>query len=213
MSHYETLDVGQDASADQIKQAFRKKASAAHPDRHGGNNEQMAAVNKAYEVLGDPERRARYDETGDDDQPDSIEKRALHQLVGFFELVLEMDGNLIALVRKHMQEGEDAAANEVNNLKRKVGKLTGRRNKIKVKSGENLVHLIIDGQVKAANARIAALEDAIAVGKVARKLLEDYISEEQEPKNDLMFHDQLVEMMNRHYATNSPFGGSSKGPW
>lgn len=180
MTHYETLGVPPDATAEDIKKAYRRRSSKAHPDK-GGNTELMAAVNQANDVLSDAERRQRYDETGDDDQPETMEQRAMQSLTRFFDMVLEEDGNLIALVRENMRIGEENAMDEIKTLTRKVTRLSRRRDKIKVKSGVNLVHMLIDGQVATANRRIAALEDAVAVNKIAKKLLDEYVSDEPVP--------------------------------
>lgn len=48
-----------------IKKAYRKATLKAHPDKEGGSEEKMAALNEAYEVLSNPELRARFD-NGDD---------------------------------------------------------------------------------------------------------------------------------------------------
>jgi len=61
--YYEVLGVGKDASADEIKKAFRKLAIEYHPDR-GGNEEKFKEVNEAYEVLKDEKKRQRYDQFG-----------------------------------------------------------------------------------------------------------------------------------------------------
>lgn len=66
MSHYEVLGVQQDASIDDIKKAYRKLAMKHHPDR-GGDAEKFKEIGQAYEVLSDPDRRARYDQFGTDD--------------------------------------------------------------------------------------------------------------------------------------------------
>lgn len=55
MSFYDTLGVERSATAEDIKNAFRKKASAAHPDRAGGSSDVMTELNQAYEVLGNLE--------------------------------------------------------------------------------------------------------------------------------------------------------------
>jgi len=65
--YYEVLGVARDATADQIKSAYRKAAMQYHPDRNPGNKEaeeRFKELNEAYQVLSDPERRAQYDRFG-----------------------------------------------------------------------------------------------------------------------------------------------------
>ncbi len=65
--YYEILGVGREASADEIKLAYRRLAMKYHPDRNRDNPEADAkfkACSEAYEVLSDPEKRSRYDRFG-----------------------------------------------------------------------------------------------------------------------------------------------------
>ena len=65
--YYKILGVPKDASAADIKKAFRKLAREYHPDVakvKKGAEEKFKEINEAYEVLGDPENRSKYDELG-----------------------------------------------------------------------------------------------------------------------------------------------------
>lgn len=61
--YYEVLGIGKDASADEIKKAFRKLAVEHHPDQ-GGDEAKFKEANEAYEVLKDQAKRQRYDQFG-----------------------------------------------------------------------------------------------------------------------------------------------------
>ena len=65
--YYEVLGVSKDASADDIKKAYRKMAMKYHPDRNPGDKEaeeKFKEVGEAYEVLSDADKKARYDQYG-----------------------------------------------------------------------------------------------------------------------------------------------------
>ncbi|KAG6877675.1 hypothetical protein C0992_009500 [Termitomyces sp. T32_za158] len=66
--YYKVLGVSRDADDRTIKKAFRMAAKKAHPDK-GGSEDKMAAVNEAYEVLINPELRARFDNGEDPNDP------------------------------------------------------------------------------------------------------------------------------------------------
>src|SRR5574339_594635 len=65
--YYSTLGVAKTATEKEIKQAFRKLARKHHPDVNPGDKSAEAKfkeLNEAYEVLGDPGKRRKYDELG-----------------------------------------------------------------------------------------------------------------------------------------------------
>lgn len=62
--YYEILGVSKNASADEIKKAFRKLAVKYHPDKDGGDEGKFKEASEAYEVLKDQQKRQRYDQFG-----------------------------------------------------------------------------------------------------------------------------------------------------
>src|SRR2546428_6416822 len=65
--YYSTLGVAKAANAKEIKQAYRKLARKHHPDVNPGDKaaeSKFKEINEAYEVLGDPDKRKKYDELG-----------------------------------------------------------------------------------------------------------------------------------------------------
>src|SRR5215469_1983806 len=65
--YYKILDIPREASNEDIKKAFRKLARKYHPDvakDKKAAEEKFKEINEAYEVLGDPENRKKYDELG-----------------------------------------------------------------------------------------------------------------------------------------------------
>ncbi|MGA0201150.1 MAG: DnaJ domain-containing protein, partial [Prochlorotrichaceae cyanobacterium] len=65
--YYEILGVQRDADKEDIKRAYRRLARKYHPDvnREAGAEETFKEINRAYEVLSEPETRARYDRFGE----------------------------------------------------------------------------------------------------------------------------------------------------
>lgn len=66
--YYDILGVSKSATADEIKKAYRKQALEWHPDRHKDDKEaaekRFKEINEAYQVLGDPQKKASFDQYG-----------------------------------------------------------------------------------------------------------------------------------------------------
>lgn len=193
MTHYKTLGVEPAATPEEVKRAFRRSASAAHPDKDGGSDEAMAAVNKAWAVLGDPERRAKYDETGDDGE-DKFAQQVQSVLMQLFEMALEtVEHDMVGACRANLKANIGDHGAEVKDLAKKIDRLEKRRDKVAVKQGPNLMHVLIDRKVTAHRQKIASLELSIRIMTGAQELLDAYESTDKDEKPT--------------YQQRNPYGG------
>lgn len=86
MTLYDRLGVGVDASAADIHTAYRNLAKTCHPDV-GGDPAQFEAIRRAHDILVDPERRGRYDRTGEEIPVEA--DNAIAQILTFLSATFE----------------------------------------------------------------------------------------------------------------------------
>lgn len=186
MSHYDTLGVAKDASPEDIKAAYRRLAQRYHPDKNHGEAAAGAAamfldVQKAYEVLSDPERRAQYDATGSDARQQTLAEEAKAMLLTMFDRALAADGDAVANVAAQLREAKSTMHAERADLQRAVAKFEKRSGRIKVKAGENLAQMLLDQAIKTRRERIAVLDRGLLVQAEAVRTLENYEPERMDP--------------------------------
>lgn len=168
---------------DQVKKAFRKRSSKAHPDK-GGTHEDQAAVNHAYAVLADPMRRARYDQTGNDGAKPSQQQVAHEMVMAAFSEAIEHDApNLLDAARKQFTNGLANLRAAQKDLDRKEAKLLRRRGKATVKRGQNLLEALLDSKLGQIDQQRAGNTEAQEMLTAAAQLLEGYESTEPDPSS------------------------------
>lgn len=189
--HYDTLGVPKDADGATIKRAFRRKSAKAHPDRRGGDHRAMVALNRAYETLSDPGKRAHYDQTGQDQAPLPLDVKARGVIMQIFQAVMEHANeqhDIIESVRHQIRKDQVEARNTIAQLRQKVTVYERRRKRVKYKGAErNFVHDLIAQQIAAMTQRADAMEaEAQAVGDRALELLKEF-SYEPEQQTSVSF--------------------------
>lgn len=82
-SLYNLLEVDTNASPQDIKKAYRKLAMKHHPDK-GGDPEKFKEINRAFEILGDPQKKQKYDNFGNSNEMPDIEIDPMNIFKSFF---------------------------------------------------------------------------------------------------------------------------------
>lgn len=62
--YYKILNIGKNATKDEIKRAYRRLAHQYHPDKNGGDDQKFKEINEAYQVLSNDAKRQQYDQFG-----------------------------------------------------------------------------------------------------------------------------------------------------
>lgn len=172
---YEILGIDPGSDEKTVKLAYRSKSQQNHPDK-GGSDEAFHEISVAYAVLSDPDRRKKYDETGDIEEPNHgnpIEST----LAQLFEAIIsqnQLTGNIIdtalSIARAQRAEIEKQLIAD-DHKRRKFEKLLNRvTSKSEINLFAGLLAQKIDGltiAVNQANERIEIMEGVIA-------LLKDY---------------------------------------
>lgn len=186
---YEALGVAPDATPEEIKKAYRKKAKETHPDA-GGSNEEFEKVNKANLVLSDPERRERYDSTGEADVP-PLEMRVRSLLDELVTALIDQDDDILSVDLVEIMRQQ--VRNEINALNDRINKLSRKRDKAdklakkfkkkakKGKAGANLLSDIASKKSRDFAARIKKTTGVLEVFSGALEALKDYTFDQDKP--------------------------------
>lgn len=176
---YETLGVKPDATAAELKRARRDRARQVHPDKQGGSEEKMSAVNHAFDVLADPQRRLLYDQTGQDSQPPEEDRIRGLVMQSFLDALMKDAPNVVKGAQQFLENAKAATQKQKADGKRAMDALKARRDKVTTKSPLNAFHLIVDQQIQQIEMKLASLDNDIENIDKALKELKTYKSSEK----------------------------------
>lgn len=185
---YDTLGVDKNASADEIKKAYKKEASIHHPDKQGGDNDKMTQIVHAYSVLGNAGKKDRYDKTGEDtEQP--FDKKFAEFVQMFFMKIIEQERDVEKV--DLMKKLKDIARQNIAGTKQLRGENEGKKKKLEKvlvrleAKKENRISFIITANIDNIKLEIGALDEHLDFMKDVMECLDSYHYkfEVPEPKN------------------------------
>lgn len=202
---YDQLGVSKDASAAEIKRAYRKKSKDAHPDA-GGTNEEFRAISVAYRTLIDPEKRSRYD-SGESaekiNKPNSEEMEMRGILVHvFFETLNLIDPDKRNIFKEMIRHFQSAAVNietSIRDERKQIAKIERALKRIKAKDEHDIFVMSGRGQIAQHENSVRDKERQKGIFEKAENFVKECVYEVDEERDlsRLSFMDYVLEQQQK----------------
>lgn len=174
---YAALELERGADAADVKRAYRKKAQEHHPDK-GGDKERFQVVKSTYEVLSDPDRRKRYDETGETGQQHDPREEMLGILAQLMMTIIDKvdvdHTNVIETMRAQISGVQAQHSQSIENNRKRIRVRERALKRLKAKTGENILASMLRADIMATEAAIQRIEGEQEKVKAMLALLDDY---------------------------------------
>jgi len=185
---YNTLNVKENATEEEIKKAYRKKATEQHPDI-GGDEEEFKKSAEAYAIIGNPKKRKQFDETGSTDTEDPLANIHAEVSEMFFNVIERNKGKIqyvniikemIDIVTNAISLAKDELINRdssISNTEKLLSRIT------RDDDSENFFDNIIKGRIKHMEYEKLQISNQIEKFNTMIDLIEVYhCSQEQKPE-------------------------------
>lgn len=198
---YAELGVEAGASDQDIEKAYRRRARQTHPD-NGGSGEDFLRVASAVALLRDPERRKKYDETGETEQPRkrTVEQDAQELLDQLVSALIDTDNlqdrcdvDMVDVMRRQIDAELDQMGKSLRVMERKKAMASKLAKKfIRKDKGVNILQRVAQDKVRAINKKIEECRRVIAVFRAGRKMLDGYSFEIDRPDQQTVLMNHLL---------------------
>lgn len=214
---YDVLGVATDASPDEIKKQYRKKARRAHPDV-GGDPEEMTALSIAYDILSDPKKRGHFDRTGKVKDTLRLNKEAIDQICLRFQQMMQHYGPEI-IHQDIMQHLNKQFKSDIRSEKKKIAEAEeqatfwfkmAKRCKRKDETMPPIFEQIMENSGRAQEAIKDASHENIQILEEAIRILRAY-KFEREQRQELRSAWDINKCATGPTSSTSMFGNWSPG--
>jgi len=185
-SFYDTLGVAVDATKAEIKKAFKRKASKAHPDREGGDKAKFQELQRAYAVLSDDRSRTKYDtdgEEGGEHVPTPREAAYQNLSMLFTSIVSEnMDTietiDIIKTIEANVKKNRMPQKSIIKQMEKRLGKISKAvqklKRKVKKEGTPDLFEHILGMQAQDAQRSISAAKEQLEMMDIMLEIAHQY---------------------------------------
>lgn len=202
VDYYGVLGVRRDASDVEIRDAYRRKASAMHAD-HGGDDGGMATLNVARDTLLDPERRAAYDAMGPDHE--YVLQKAEQTLESLFDKAFEEVGHtgratrdgVLGIVRGHLDGLHRAIERALADADAVLAGVERRASLLRVRrrgDGVDLMERVVSRRLTGARQRVIMVRNDLRSCEQAIRLLDEY-DENPQPRDAFLPRGRVVTIL------------------
>lgn len=179
---YETLGVPPDAKPATVKAAWRRRSQATHPDKSNGNAEEFNRIQKAYNVLSDPLKRAEYDATGRVGEAPPLRDHALQMLEEVVAKLMDSEvdtdfDNIIVEMETFINGQHTQVLMSQTQTHQQIKKRQKALKRLKRKQGEGLLETLLQGQIDRLEGVKKKQQHHLDVFKEGLAILKDYTYE------------------------------------
>lgn len=178
MNPYDILGISPSATLEEITLKYKSLAQKHHPDK-GGDEEVFKQIKLAYEILSDPERRQRYDSTGEVKEAIPIMQEALDQIcrifLGLVPTVAPEHDNIIVKLKIEIRNLRSLVASDIKKANEFAIKLEKIIKRIKrKKDGENIIKSFAESQLQNVQRDLVMFQRRLQIVELMQKIIEDY---------------------------------------
>lgn len=185
-SFYDTLGVAVDATKAEIKKAFKRKASKAHPDREGGDKAKFQELQRAYAVLSDDRSRTKYDtdgEEGGEHVPTPREQAYQNLSMLFTSIITEnLDCietiDIIKTIEQNVTKNRMGPKSLIKKMEKRLSKISKAvqklKRKVKKEGTPDLFEHILGTQAQDAQRNIAQAKEQLEMMDIMLEVAHQY---------------------------------------